>query len=170
MDEFKYESDPALSNMENLVAEHDLYDRFEQVYQEGVVKAAIKKGEICLKAKEELKANGKKPTNQAVADHFARSESHVRMYIKIYEHRKFFVTPITKILSVNQMMKIIQEKTSKPAKPSQQKQPTISHKDRKIFKLEEELRIMQEELEARNKLLLSAEKKITEMEIKLEEN
>jgi len=148
IDDYKYEADEGLSVIDNLVVEHNYYDGFERNYQNGVVKAAIKKGEIYLKAKMELGEDGKEASNQTIGNYFKKSEATIRNYISIYENRDMFETPVSNQLSVRQMMRKIQEKKSPAPKKEPKKKAVVSHKDRQIFELEEENNSLKEELQS----------------------
>ena len=148
IDDFQYQEEAELSVIENLVQEHNLYDAFEQNYQNGAVKAAIKKGEIYIKAKVELGTNGQEASNQTIGNHFKKSEATIRNYISIYNNRDMFETPVSSQLSIRQMIKKIRDKTSEAPKKEPKKKAVVSHKDRKIFELEEENNSLKEELQS----------------------
>lgn len=105
---WKYTDQIGLDVMENLHKEHDEYEAFQNSCQEGLVFAAIKLGEIYIDAKVELGTQDKFATNQEVGNYFGKTESTIRNYIKIAENRdKLFETAVSEILSVRNMLKII---------------------------------------------------------------
>lgn len=108
VDTWQYTDVNGLDVMGNLHKEHDEYEALQVSCQEGILKIAIKIGEIYKQAKVEL---GKDATNQKVGEYFSKSEATVRNYIKIADNREIlFETPVSEMLSVRNMVAVINGK------------------------------------------------------------
>lgn len=108
VESWKYTDEIGLDEMENLHKKHDEYEALQNSCQEGLVFAAIKLGEIYIDAKVELGTQDKFATNQELGNYFGKTEATIRNYIKIAENRdKLFETAVPEILSVRNMLKII---------------------------------------------------------------
>jgi hypothetical protein len=157
LNNWKYENNDELSLMENLKQEHDQYDKIQNIYQEGIVQATIKMGEIYIKAKdellkekssnEELPKKDKKVTNQEIGNYFGKSEATVRNYIKIANNRNvIFETHVSETLSVRNMIAIIDGRAKqkedgsveKKAKEKLSKEESIARKNEQIKELRSE--------------------------------
>lgn len=144
--DMNYTNDTSLSSIDNLTQAHNKYEEIHNKCQEVVVQTAIKLGEIYIKAKAELGTSDKEASNEIVGQHFGKSETTIRNYIKIYNNKDKFETAVANDLSVRKMLEIINGKTDKP---KVKKEPVAikgaAKKDDYIDRLEQENQTLMDE-------------------------
>ena len=152
-----------LNAMENLHKKHDEYEALQNSCQEGILQITIKMGEIYKKAKIELGKDGKDATNQKVGEYFSKSEATVRNYIKIADNRKIlFETPVSEILSVRNMVTVINAK-----KRTTHKKKTVKKNEAHYVSENKKLKDEKKELERKVSELKKQLKEFDKLKAKL---
>ena len=144
---WEYKNEADLSVLENLKNAHIELESFQNSCQEGLLHSTIKMGEIYKKAKKELGSDKKLATNQVVGDHFGKSEATIRNYIKIADNKaKILETPVSDLLSVRNMVAIIDGRATQNDDGTVDKKTNISsEKTKKEEKFTIQIRTLKKE-------------------------